>query len=1072
MKPSIPAFLGSLLLGAALGSPAFTQTLPSNTGRLVSAAAPSRLSLQNRLPLHRLDPALLQASGPVDVVVQLPDAPLAVANGENARRQGGLLNRGQQIAHSQQIRQKQNDVLSQVLALGGKEIARVRIAYNAVIVRIDAGTLPALAALPGVSSVQKVVDYRIALSQTVPYVGAAAAQALGYDGTGVRVAVLDSGVDYTHRNFGGAGTAAAYAAAYGTKPADPQNKTRDRFFPTQKVIDGYDFVGETWAGNPGDVLEPDPDPIDFEGHGTHVADIIAGRSQDGKHVGIAPGASLIAYKVCSAVSTACSGVAIIEAIERALDPDDDGCMDDAVDVINMSLGAPYGQREDSSAAAAANAARAGVVVVVAAGNSGDKAYVLGSPSSAPEVISVAETQVPYATAVPLEIKAPTALKGLYGNTATLDWAPIGAGALGNVVFVGRGCLIATDPSDPAAPAVPVPAGGDPYLADPAGKIALIDRGDCNVSEKVRRASDAGAVGVLIGLVVAGDAVSFSNGTQCPEVPNGACKPTLIIQQSLATSIKSTAGVRANISDDNVVPLVRSMASTSSRGPSYDYNQIKPDIGAPGSAISAEVGTGSREAAFSGTSGATPIVSGAAAILLQAYPNRAPWAIKSVLMNTAETDIFTNPATLPDVLAPITRIGGGEVRVADALASTTAAWDSEQKAGSLSFGYVNVSDRLTLRRTVRVQNYGRNARKYDITNDFRYRNDAASGAVQLLLPPYVVVPGRGSETFDVIMRIDPAKLPTWPLNGGALGGTGPLLQTAEVDGYIHLKDSHDDVHLAWQVLPHKSAEVRALNRQVSLVGDEPGYLTLQNSGKALAGGIEVFALTGTSPRIPPWKLPKDGADRAVIDLAAAGVRVVNDPNAGLLLQFAVNTFGRRAHPLYPARFQVTVDTDLDGKPDFAIYTLELGGTDTSGQTAVATVNLKTKDGNVLYYADADLDSGNVILSTPLGEPGVGLGLHLGSKFSFDVEAYDNYFVETEPVLTDAIRGMVYTAGLPKFATDAPAGASLPANSAGFVTVSALKGGAAATPSQSGLLLLYRDAQIEAETIDVTTRKKRR
>ncbi len=61
--------------------------------------------------------------------------------------------------------------------------------------------------------------------------------------------------------------------------------------------------------------------------------------------------------------------------------------------------------------------------------------------------------------------------------------------------VGRGCLV------------------DTYLADPAGKIALIDRGTCNVSEKVRRASDAGATAIIIGLIALGDAVSFSNGGQ-------------------------------------------------------------------------------------------------------------------------------------------------------------------------------------------------------------------------------------------------------------------------------------------------------------------------------------------------------------------------------------------------------------------------------------------------------------------------------------------------------------------------------------------------------------------------------
>ena len=90
--------------------------------------------------------------------------------------------------------------------------------------------------------------------------------------------------------------------------------------PTAKVVEGYDFVGELWPAFSDD-LAPDEDPIDFNGHGTHVADIIGGKSLDGSHVGVAPGVTLYAYKVCSAVSTLCSGMAILEGIDASLDPD-------------------------------------------------------------------------------------------------------------------------------------------------------------------------------------------------------------------------------------------------------------------------------------------------------------------------------------------------------------------------------------------------------------------------------------------------------------------------------------------------------------------------------------------------------------------------------------------------------------------------------------------------------------------------------------------------------------------------------------------------------------------------------
>ena len=289
-----------------------------------------------------------------------------------------------------------------------------------------------------------------------------------------------------------------------------------------------------------------------------------------------------------------------------LDPNGDGDISDAVDVVNLSLGSSYGQREDDLSEAAANAVRLGVIVVAAAGNDANHPYIVSSPSSAPEVISVAQTQVPSAKRFPLVINSPAAIAGQNFNTETVGWAPVVSGFAGDIVFVGRGCPTnAVNPGDPE----------DPYLADPAGKVALIDRGGCPVSLKVDRAAKAGAIGVLIGLVAPGDPISFSFGGGDTFVE------TLVITLADANRIKAqlSAGtaVHATVSTSVFVPLVGSMVSSSARGPSYSYNAIKPDIGAPGASVSAEAGTGDGETAFGGTSGATPMVAGSAALLIQA-----------------------------------------------------------------------------------------------------------------------------------------------------------------------------------------------------------------------------------------------------------------------------------------------------------------------------------------------------------------------------------------------------------------------------------------------------------------------
>ncbi len=991
----------------------------------------------------RIDQLVVPARGPAalanrtgEYVVTLTAPSLA-----KAYRGAGGMSKAQQQAHLQSLKRDQDAVAAKVRQLGGKELARVSKALNGIVVEIDARQARELEKVVGVLSVRPLNRYELDLSETVPYIGAKAVQDAGNTGAGVRVAVLDSGIDYTHKALGGGGTLPDYAAAYGAAVADPKNTTLDGLFPTAKVIGGYDFVGESWPNGP---LAPDPDPIDREGHGTHVADIIGGVTPTNK--GVAPGVLFYAVKVCSAVASSCSGVALLQGVDYALDPNGDGDISDRVDVMNLSLGSSYGQDEDDLTAALNNASEAGVVVVASAGNSADRPYIVGSPSSGKNVVSVAQTQVPSATAVPLVVNSPPAVAGVYTNTATVDWAPVGAGATGDVLFVGTACP------------------GEPALPNLAGKIALIDRGACSVSLKVDRAAQAGAIGVLIGLVASGDAITFSYGGGALFVP------TLVITQSTSNRIKANiaAPVNVSISPAAAVALAGSMVGSSSRGPTFSRNSIKPDIGAPGASVSAVAGSGDGTEAFGGTSGAAPMVTGSVALLLKARPDLSPPEVKALLMNTGNTNVYTNPATQPGALAPITRIGGGEVRINAAVASRTAAWDREDLAGSLSFGYQPVSGNTVLNRQVVVRNYGNASRSYSITPAFRYADDAASGAVSISAPASVTVGPNASTTFSVQLSIDPSKLPVWTLNGGSRGGDGFRLQGVEFDGYITIDGGADNVaRVAWQVLPHRAADVAATPQVVKVKKDGTGALMLKNKSGVLDGRFDVFALTGQSGQVKRNALPQPGDNFAVVDLKSVGVRPVDIGGGQFGLQFAIDTFGARAHPNYPAEFDIYIDVNRDGTPDFVVYNAENGGFGATGQNVVAVINLNTNASAVFFFADADLNSGNVILTAPLSF----LGLTPASKFDFSVYAFDNYFTGN---LTDAIEGMTVTLGTPQFGTSLVSGA-VAAGTQASLGIVAVPGGEAASPSQKGLLLMYRDAEgktrkdagrYEAQAIEVS------
>ena len=166
------------------------------------------------------------------------------------------------------------------------------------------------------------------------------------------------------------------------------------------------------------------------------------------------------------------------------------------------------------------------------------------------------------------------------------------------------------------------------------QVVLVDRGVCNFSAKIANiAAGGGTIGV-IGLVTPGDPFDGAFGV-CPD---NLCAtiPGYMVSQSTATAMKNPAA-RVTFDDANGIPLVMHMVGSSSRGPDNDHNLIKPEIGAPGASVSAEVGTGNGTTSFGGTSGAAPMVAGSAALLMEAYGSRGPLEIKAALINTGFTE---------------------------------------------------------------------------------------------------------------------------------------------------------------------------------------------------------------------------------------------------------------------------------------------------------------------------------------------------------------------------------------------------------------------------------------------------
>ncbi|MBI2421767.1 MAG: S8 family serine peptidase [Candidatus Hydrogenedentes bacterium] len=287
-------------------------------------------------------------------------------------------------------------------ALAVRELFAVQLGANAVALHVPDASLGALRAMPEVKRVVPLRRFTLEVATSVPFVGAPAfweAQPEGLTGRGIRVGVVDTGIDYLHADFGGQGDSADHAA-------NDTTRIDDGFFPTVRVVGGYDFVGERYdpLDEENDVPEPDPDPMDQNGHGTHVAGILGGNGirQDGVAFagpygsdaiaglklgpGMAPEVEFYALKIFSA---SLQSDVLLPAIDWAMDPNGDGDLSDRLDVLNLSLGEPFGPADAVEAEACNRAAQAGVVVVASAGNNGDTYYITSMPAASPWVISVA-----------------------------------------------------------------------------------------------------------------------------------------------------------------------------------------------------------------------------------------------------------------------------------------------------------------------------------------------------------------------------------------------------------------------------------------------------------------------------------------------------------------------------------------------------------------------------------------------------------------------------------------------------------------------------------------------------------
>ncbi len=479
-------------------------------------------------------------------------------------------------------------------------------------------------------------------------------------GEGIKIAIVDSGVDIRHPCFADAG----YAS---------QNQLGDRRFTNNKVIAAKVFNNKTPQQN------FTAEAIDS--HGTHVAGTagcnfatpatVSGVDIPYDMSGVAPRALLGNYNVFPSDTGSARSEDIVNALESAYA--------DGFDIANMSLGGGANGIQDLLTIAVDNLDQANMVVAVAAGNAGPGHFTIQSPGSAARALTAGSSTVPHF------VGAPVTVGGTTHGAASGEFAVVSADLTAALAVVPG----TTNGLSTACAALNVSL---------SGAIALISRGACTFSQKIRNAQNAGAIAVLVANNQQGDPTAMaSDGT-----PNQPTVPAYMVSLGTGQALLGSNGAATTIGASLAYFLTSNvdfMAGSSGQGPTDVDFRVKPDVVAPGVNVLSSIPVAFCEgdpcfAFFQGTSMATPHLAGSAAIVRWLHPQLGASEVRSAIVNTSDQGVLKTFDTGAIVADP--QVGGSGRENLLSAANARVALDPV----SVSFGSVPSGSGQT--RTVNVE----------------------------------------------------------------------------------------------------------------------------------------------------------------------------------------------------------------------------------------------------------------------------------------------------------------------------------------------------------------------------------
>jgi len=613
------------------------------------------------------------------------------------------------------------------------------VSLNAVAVELNGTPLQTIAAAPMVERAEYNALYHPTLSESYKIINAMdawnAAGGRSVAGAGIKIGDIDTGIDESHPFFDPTGFSYPGFPKCDAADSNSHHEDQDCKYVSPKVIVAKVFYNKAH--------QQGLDAQAIQDHGTHTAGDAAGVTGQTAVVngvsiddmsGIAPGAWLGNYNVFPGDVSNARSEDILNAVDAAVE--------DGMDVLNLSLGGSYHGNNDLLAIGLDNAVDAGVVVAVAAGNSGPGAGTLESPGRARKIITVGASTNNHFVGEPFTYPSGG---GTTIGAAVGDFPPLPTASYDLFDTNSTSCVSV----DPGA----------------SGKLAIINRGGCTFSTKVRNAIAAGAIGVLVINNVAGDPTAMAKdgggGDDLPAVMIGLNEGA-----ALRSSGATTADATATFSEFTNTGNEDILAGFSSQGPTAVDFAVKPDLTSVGGNVLSSItcvgkpdtcpGDGTGWAFFSGTSMSTPHIAGSAAVLLNLNPSWSPAQIKSALVNRAdlvEDVVVKDAATGLHSIGP-TAQGAGRENLSVAADATT--WMDPVSA---SFGKVTVGHPTSL--TITLSNPTGTDETFSVSVT-KFTPSTFGGTVpsvfdagtlsagddRITVPGSVTVPANGSTTMTV------------------------------------------------------------------------------------------------------------------------------------------------------------------------------------------------------------------------------------------------------------------------------------------------------------------------------------